>query len=81
MMLVLSEIYYPAGWKLFLDDLPVEFKRANNILRAVEIPAGEHRVRMKAQPPNFTLGLVLTSMGYLILVGIVSRKFVKGKRR
>ena len=81
MMLVLSEIYYPVGWKLFLDDIPVEFKRANNILRAVEVPAGEHRVRMKAQPPNFALGLVLTSMGYLILVGIISRKFVRGRRQ
>jgi len=81
MMLVLSEIYYPAGWNTFMDDLPVEFKRANSILRAVEIPAGEHRVRMKAQPPNFTLGLVLTSMGYLILVGIISRNFAKRKRQ
>lgn len=81
MMLVLSEIYYPAGWNAFLDDMPVEIKRVDNILRAVEIPAGEHRVRMKAQPPNFTLGLVLTSMGYLVLVGIISRKFVKGKRQ
>ena len=81
MMLVLSEIYYPAGWNTFLDDVPVEFKRVNNILRAVEIPAGEHRVRMKAYPPNFRLGLVLTSMGYLILVGIISRNFAKRKRR
>ena len=46
-MLVLSEIYYPARWKAYIDDNEVEVFRANSVLRAVEVQAGTKKIIFK----------------------------------
>ena len=43
-LLVLSEIYYPARWKAYIDDSEVEVFRANSVLRAVEVKAGSNKI-------------------------------------
>ena len=43
-VLVLSEIYYPARWKAYIDDSEVEVFRANSVLRAVEVKAGTNKI-------------------------------------
>jgi hypothetical protein len=45
-LLVLSEVYYPA-WKAYIDGEPAPIHRANQLLRAVPVPAGEHVVEMR----------------------------------
>ena len=41
---VFSEIWYPLGWVARIDGEPVETLRANYVLRALKIPAGEHTI-------------------------------------
>jgi uncharacterized membrane protein YfhO len=41
--LVLSEIVYP-GWTADVDGERVELETAYDVLRSVELPAGEHEV-------------------------------------
>ena len=79
MILVISEIYYPKGWKAYLDDKPIEIKPANYVLRSIEIPPGSHIVRMESRPSGLTLGLILTTLGYLIIAGIFIFPIVKRK--
>ena len=43
-LLVLSEIYYPARWKAYIDETEVEIFRANSVLRAVEVKAGTNKI-------------------------------------
>ena len=43
-LLVLSEIYYPARWKAYIDETEVEVFRANSVLRAVEVKAGTNKI-------------------------------------
>ena len=43
-LLVLSEIYYPARWKAYIDNSEVEVFRANSVLRAVEVKAGTNKI-------------------------------------
>ncbi len=76
-LLVFSEIYYPAGWKASVDDQPAEILKADGLLRAVRLPAGEHRVEMEFHPRTFRLGL-WTSL--LFLSGIAVVLVVTGTR-
>jgi len=68
---VASETWYP-GWKAWLDDQPVEILRANYAMRAVPIPAGEHRLRFFFDPPIYNVGLAISTAGFLIFLTLVS---------
>jgi hypothetical protein len=69
-LLVFSEVYYPAGWKAAVDDRPVEILKADGLLRAVCLPAGEHQVEMIFRPWTFRLGL-WTSLLFLGGIAVV----------
>jgi len=43
-LLVLSEVYYPAGWKAYVDGAETEIYKTDYILRSVVVPQGEHNV-------------------------------------
>ena len=47
---VFSEIYFPWGWNVTIDDKPVEMGRVNYVLRALQVPAGDHVIDFKFQP-------------------------------
>lgn len=47
---VFSEIYYPHGWKMFVDEKEVPYIKADYLLRAVHVPAGNHNIRMVFEP-------------------------------
>ncbi len=70
---VFSEIYYPAGWKLFIDNKEAEILRVNYLLRAAKIPAGDHIISMKFEPRSYYLGNKITgfsSIAMLILLAL-----------
>jgi hypothetical protein len=72
--LVFSEVDYP-GWRASLDGEPVQLVRADYLLRALCVPAGEHHVEMVYDPPLLKLGLALTTSGLLAaLVALVWRR-------
>ena len=47
---VFSEIYYPDGWHIYADGKEIDLGRANYVLRAAVIPAGEHVITMHFIP-------------------------------
>ena len=49
-----SEIYFPWGWQVTVDDKPVEMGRVNYVLRAVQLPAGDHKIDFKFIPDEVT---------------------------
>ena len=59
-LLVVSEVYYPAGWKAYLDDTEVPIHRVNYLIRGVQIPAGQHQLVMKFDPASYKLGYWIT---------------------
>jgi uncharacterized membrane protein YfhO len=74
---ILSEVYYPYGWKAYIDGQRVPISRADWILRAVVIPSGEHRIKLVFDPDEVkACGTVTTIMsGLLVLLGIVGIVF------
>lgn len=70
-VVVFSEIYYP-GWRATIDGQPVDIARADYILRAINVPAGEHTIEMWFDPQSIQ---VTESIAYaalaLLLIGVM----------
>ena len=65
---VLSEIYYPNGWKATVDGAPVEVQRADWTLRAVQLPAGEHDLVMRFEPDSYRIGANISRASSITLI-------------
>ena len=50
---VFSEIYYQPGWNATIDGQPAPHFRANWTLRAILIPAGEHKIAFDFRPEGY----------------------------
>ncbi|MEQ8473578.1 MAG: YfhO family protein [Marinoscillum sp.] len=78
---VFSEIYYPEGWIVTIDGNPVQMIRANYVLRALEIPAGNHEIEFKFEPRSYFIGNKITMIFSLLVVfgflGIIVVSIVK----
>ncbi|HSL86332.1 MAG TPA: YfhO family protein, partial [Bacteroidales bacterium] len=73
---VFSDIYYPAGWKSFIDGAEVPHFRANYVLRGMVVPGGEHEIRFSFEPESFYLGnrisLASSILFILMIVGYIA---------
>ena len=67
-LVVFSEIYYPEGWHLYVDDEEYPIGRANYVLRAAVIPAGHHAVRMEFVPAALALDKVCVVISILAIL-------------
>ncbi|MCK5145106.1 YfhO family protein [bacterium] len=80
-LLVFSEMYYPAGWKAFIDGKPTKIYKTDYLLRSVWLEPGNHRVEMIFKPRMFHLGLLLSVVVFVMLVLIaVAAWFVERHR-
>ncbi len=81
-LLVLSEIYYPAGWSAMIDDEPAEIYKTNYVLRSVVVPEGRHEVVMTFAPSSFTTGLLVSRIAStLVLAGLIAAGAMRIRRR
>ncbi|MBP5211148.1 MAG: YfhO family protein [Bacteroidales bacterium] len=70
---VFSEIYYPYGWKATIDGKKAEHFRADYALRAMNIPAGTHRINFTFDPDSVRLGNTISIICImLIYLGIAA---------
>ena len=79
-LLVLSEIYYPAGWHAAVNGRPAEIYKVNHVLRGVVVPAGESKVSFKLEPQSFKTSVTVTAVSgavvYLLLIVAVAPYFL-----
>ena len=69
-LLAFSEIYYDKGWNLYLNGEEHPYFRANYVLRAMEVPEGNHKIEFKFEPEKYYLGekISLASSAVLIIL-------------
>ena len=78
---VFSEIYYPKGWKILLDGKEVPYIKANYLLRAVFVPAGNHEVRMVFEPEVIEKGKMISMSAFGIFLLLSVGGFLKFRRK
>lgn len=81
---VFSEIYSATGWRAFIDGEEVEPLRADYILRALPLPAGEHIVEWRYRAPNWRVIEGITLFFSIIVLGSVLLTliyFIRNERR
>ena len=78
---VFSEIYYPAGWKCFIDGKESKYFRTDWVLRGMIIPAGDHDIKFVFRPSSYYTGnkvsLASSILLILLFVGYFSAKYIR----
>ena len=65
---VFSEVYYNKGWNVYVDGNKASYGKANYVLRAMMVPAGEHTIVFKFEPETHRIGWDLTKYSSIILL-------------
>jgi uncharacterized membrane protein YfhO len=70
---VFSEIYYPHGWKAFIDGTEAPIAKVDYALRGLSVPAGTHTIEFRFEPRSKAIGdllsLVVGSISWLLIIG------------
>ncbi|AOM76871.1 hypothetical protein [Pedobacter steynii] len=65
---VFSEIYYDKGWNMYVDGVKKPYFRADYVLRAAQLEAGNHKVEFKFEPVSYYMGEKISLAGSLLLL-------------
>ena len=80
---VFSEVFYAPDWRVYIDGKPTEYLRADYILRALVIPAGDHKIEFVNEAPtlhrNDTISLIIGIVMLLLMAGALVVVYKKSK--
>jgi hypothetical protein len=83
--LVMSEVFYPAGWNAYLNGEQTDILKTNYFMRGVVIPEGEYALEMRFEPRSYFLGrqtsLITNSIVILFAIGLTAYHFRSKTRR
>jgi uncharacterized membrane protein YfhO len=69
---VFSEIWYDKGWNAYVDGVKTPHFRANYVLRAMQLPGGNHKVEFKFEPKSYYTGETISLIcSILLIAGLV----------
>lgn len=66
--LVTADTWYP-GWEVTVDGTSTHILRANDLFRAIAVPAGSHTIVFRYRPRSYLLGALISGLALLILSG------------
>ncbi|GAB1415680.1 YfhO family protein [Paludibacter sp.] len=65
---VFSEIFYDKGWNAYINGEKVPYVRANYLLRAMQLKAGNYNIEFKFEPASYNLGNIIALIASLLLI-------------
>ncbi|QZT36215.1 YfhO family protein [Halosquirtibacter xylanolyticus] len=77
-LVVFSEIYYPKGWRAYVDNKEVDIYRVDYLLRALKIGKGTRSVQFKFVPSTYEKGEVISLISSILLLLSLAGMIVYG---
>jgi hypothetical protein len=74
---VFSEIYYPAGWKCYIDGKESQYFRTDWILRGMVVPAGDHEIKFIFKPASYYTGNKISLASSILLILLCAGYFLR----
>ncbi|MGD9488336.1 MAG: 6-pyruvoyl-tetrahydropterin synthase-related protein [Calditrichaceae bacterium] len=77
-LLVISELYYPPGWKVLIDDQPVkQIYKTDHAIQSIIVEKGNHSVDLRFEPDSYHryVKMASFSVGILYLTILLSLAF------
>ncbi|MGV3686058.1 MAG: YfhO family protein [Daejeonella sp.] len=65
---VFSEIYYDKGWNAYVDGEKIPYFRADYLLRAAQLPGGNHKLEFRFEPASYYTGEIISLIASILLV-------------
>lgn len=78
---VFSEMYYPNGWNAYINGQPATHFRADYVLRAMVLPAGNHTVEFKFEPEVVKTGGTISLLSNISMLILIAAGFWYEDRR
>ncbi|MCE5348267.1 MAG: hypothetical protein LLG13_18530 [Bacteroidales bacterium] len=73
---VFSEIYYPAGWKCFIDGKESSYFRTDWVLRGMVVPAGNHEIKFTFKPSSYMIGNKVSLASSILFILLIAGYFI-----
>ena len=80
-MVVFSEMYYPHGWKSFIDGVEVEHFPVNYVLRGLNVPKGNHDIVFSFEPSVIKTGTSIRLLALFLFFGVILGALFKKYKR
>ena len=78
---VFSEIYYPAGWKCYIDGKESKYFRTDWVLRGMVVPAGDHEIKFTFKPASYYMGNKVSLASSILLILLIGVYFFTAFKR
>ena len=85
-LFVISEVYYPPGWKIFIDGTPTpHIYKTDHAVQSVVVPAGHHTIDLRFEPDSYyrdvTIATVSAGIIYLTILLTLIQLFMKRRKQ
>ncbi|HEY1060426.1 MAG TPA: YfhO family protein [Daejeonella sp.] len=79
---VFSEIWYDKGWNAYVDGEKIPYFRADYLLRAAQLPGGNHKLEFKFEPTSYYTGETISLIASILLIlGLAYAIYIETRKK